>query len=84
MGIIDDYYGGYGNLALYTSQDGDVDFDAAYGTSCPWDAEQSDSEAASARSQNRLSVAKSAKVPLSLTATSLPRARKIQSGKRRC
>ena len=32
MGIIDDYYGGYENLAMYTNEDGDVDFDAAYGT----------------------------------------------------
>lgn len=48
MGIIDDYYGGYENFALYTNEDGDVDFDAAYGTSCPWDDDQSDSEAASA------------------------------------
>lgn len=32
MGIFDDYYGGYENLALYTDENGDVDFDAAYGT----------------------------------------------------
>ena len=32
MGIIDDHYGGYGNLAFYTGEDGDVDFDGAYGT----------------------------------------------------
>lgn len=36
MGIIDDYYGGYENLALYTDEVGNVDFDAAYGTTYPF------------------------------------------------
>ncbi len=36
MGIIDDYYGGYENLALYTDSEGVVDFDAAYGTTYPF------------------------------------------------
>ncbi len=35
MGIIDEYFGGYDNLAMYSNSDGDVDFDDAYGTS--WD-----------------------------------------------
>ena len=30
MGIVDDYYGGYENLAMYMDEDGCVDFDAAY------------------------------------------------------
>jgi hypothetical protein len=30
MGIIDDHYGGYENLALWTDADGNVDFDGAY------------------------------------------------------
>ena len=32
MGIIDDHYGGYENLAMYTDPDGNVDFDGAYGS----------------------------------------------------
>jgi hypothetical protein len=32
MGIIDDYYGGYENLALYSDGHGGFDMDAAYGT----------------------------------------------------
>lgn len=31
MGIIDDYYGGYENLALFTDEYGSIDFEAAYG-----------------------------------------------------
>lgn len=34
MGIIDDYYGGYENLAMNTDSDGNVDFEGAYGTAC--------------------------------------------------
>lgn len=30
MGVIDDYYGGYGNLACFTDEDGNVDYDGAY------------------------------------------------------
>lgn len=30
MGFVDDYCGGYENLALYTDEDGDVDFEGAY------------------------------------------------------
>jgi hypothetical protein len=35
MGIIDDYYGGYGNLAMLTNSDGEVDFEAAYDSQLP-------------------------------------------------
>eukprot|EP00976_Prorocentrum_cordatum_P064738 1177606-Prorocentrum_minimum.AAC.1 len=30
MGIVDDYYGGYANLAMHTDEDGDVDWESAY------------------------------------------------------
>ena len=30
MGIIDDYYGGYENIAAWTNEDGETDFDGAY------------------------------------------------------
>ena len=30
MGIIDDYYGGYENLAMHTNSDGDIDHEGAY------------------------------------------------------
>jgi len=30
MGIIDDYYGGYENIAMFTNEDGETDFEAAY------------------------------------------------------
>ncbi|KAF6265920.1 hypothetical protein COO60DRAFT_1697584 [Scenedesmus sp. NREL 46B-D3] len=35
MGIIDDYYGGYESLALFTDEDGCVDFEAAYDAQLP-------------------------------------------------
>lgn len=38
MGIIDDYYGGYENLAMHTGPDG-TDFDAAYGSACGFDSQ---------------------------------------------
>jgi hypothetical protein len=30
MGIIDDYYGGYENIAMHTNEEGETDFEAAY------------------------------------------------------
>ena len=30
MGIIDDYYGGYDNLAMHMNSDGDIDYEGAY------------------------------------------------------
>lgn len=48
MGIIDDYYGGYENLAMHTDLDGDVDFDGAYGSACDFHSDN-DSDAAVSR-----------------------------------
>ena len=39
MGVIDDYYGGYENLAMHTDPNGDTDFDAAYGSACGFDSQ---------------------------------------------
>jgi len=30
MGIIDDYYGGYENIAMFTDEDSETDFEGAY------------------------------------------------------
>lgn len=40
MGIIDDNYGGYENLAMHTDPDGETDFDGAYGSACGFDSQE--------------------------------------------
>ena len=74
MGIIDDHFEGYENLCFYT---GDVDFDAAYGTSCPWDDKQHNGNAASGGSQNRVRDADNT-IVLYFVSACLPRASKFK------
>ena len=45
MGVVDDYYGGYENLAMNTDSAGNVDFVGAYGSACGFNSD-SDSNAA--------------------------------------
>jgi hypothetical protein len=44
MGVVDDYYGGYETLALFTNSDGEVDFEAAYDSQLPCSDSEDDQE----------------------------------------